>query len=551
MFLLAFLCLFIAACLWLIGTRSWKAEFQPVSWREFLAAICGASAFLYFVYNCAISYKTVHAGSAVFLVLMIPVLVLGGSSRKYWKLLFVLSMMLVFSAFRILCIGSMDGNVTELCALLLVFVLAAVCCEIPLKREFMSRYFFTSVWRAVPRGLRNFQFVFHLPQFNLFSRVGCAAVLVPMFLVFVFGSFFVLANPAIQEWFKSVFEWLDQILWRIDDVIRWLMEQHLWRQVVVFLIAFCGLCGLLAPRVWSKAPPRPQYSGLILKPEEKPVTPAHIAMYWNSLFALIILFAVDLTFEFYSLLTWKPPVGFDYGTYCHEGAFWLTMALGLATLVLAGIFRQNVCGHEKVNSLKRLAFLWIAENALLAVTIYIRLGIYVHRSGLTSLRVVGFFGTTAVAVGIVWMALKLKKDRPAGWLLSRYTWTVAALIWLYSVMPVDFIVWKYNVAAFQAGNKAVLVHVADQPISLEGLIPLFDLLESDDTIARSGVAAVLLEHEPKGGTPQDWRNRFLAQERVRMLFDDPKNQKFLEETKQELLQNAEEEMRKYGERHYR
>ncbi len=548
MFWVAFFCLFMASCVWLVGTRSWKAEFQPVAWREFLAAIGGAAAFLIFVYNCEITYETVHAGSAVFLALMIPVFLLGGSSRKNWKLLLALSLMLAFSAFRILCIGSVDGSVTELCALFLIFVLAAVCCETPMKREVLPRYFFTSVWHAVPRGLRNFQFALHLPQFNLFSRVGCAAVLVPIFLVFVFGSLFVLANPAIQEWLKGIEEWLDQILLHFDEVIRWLFKLRFWRQVVVFIFAFCGLCGLLAPRIWAPTPSRSQFAELELRPEEKPVTPTHIAMYWNSLFALIILFAVDLTFDFYSLLTWKPPVGFDYGTYCHEGAFWLTMALGLATLVLAGIFRQKVCSHEKVNSLKRLAFIWIAENALLALTIYVRLGIYVQRSGLTCLRVVGFFGTTAVAVGIVWMALKLRKDRPAGWLLGRYTWTVAALIWLYSVMPVDFIVWKYNMAAFQAGNNAVLVHVADQFISGEGLVPLFDLLQSENPIVRNGAAARIGMQQPKKNSG-DWRNHFLLERRLRKLYEDPKNQKLLEEFRGS--REAVNKMREYGEQEYR
>ncbi|MGN1273535.1 MAG: DUF4153 domain-containing protein [Thermoguttaceae bacterium] len=228
--------------------------------------------------------------------------------------------------------------------------------------------------------------------------------------------------------------------------------------------------------------------------------------------------------------------------------FWLTMALGLATLVLAGIFRQKVCAHEKVNSLKRLAFLWIVENVLLAVTIYIRLGIYVQQTGLTRLRVVGFFGTTAVAVGIVWMALKLKKDRPAGWLISRYAWTVAVLIWLYSVFPVDFLVWKYNVAEFQAGNKAVLVHVADQRISAEGLIPLFDLLQTEDPVVQKGAAFVIWNRRPRGEYV-DWRSSFLAEERLRMMFKDPKTQKLLEEARHNPY--AADELKIYGERYYR
>lgn len=542
---LASMFMFGLECLSLWGSRSWRSEFQPTSWREFIAAVCGASAFLYFMYN---SPDHPHAGVAVFLTLMFPLFVLGGSSRKNWRLLIALGVMLIFSAFRILCTGCSDGILTVCCALFLVFILAAVCSETPVKHEIFPRFFFSSLWHAIPRALRNFQFVFHLPQFNLFSRVGCAAVLVPMFLVLVFGTIFAFANPAILEWLRSICDWLDYIILHLDKFIEWLLKQDIWCQLFVFLLAFCGLCGFLAPRVWSQVQPRTPYPGLNLRTEESPVTPAHIAMYWNSLFALIILFAVELTYEFSSFLTWEPPAGFDYGTYCHEGAFWLTMALGLATLVLAGIFRQKVCAHEKVNSLKRLAFLWIVENVLLAVTIYIRLGIYVQQTGLTRLRVVGFFGTTAVAVGIVWMALKLKKDRPAGWLISRYAWTVAVLIWLYSVFPVDFLVWKYNVAEFQAGNKSVLVHVADQRISAEGLIPLFDLLQTEDPVVQKGAAFVIWNRRPRGEYV-DWRSIFLAEERLRMMFKDPKTQKLLEEARHNPY--AADELKIYGERYYR
>jgi len=542
-----FFLLLLAAVLCLMGTRAWHSEFQPVSWREFAAAVGGGLAFLYFVYQEWSFWTPVHAGTAVFLLLLIPLFVLGGSSRKFWKLQLLLGFMLCVSALRLFQIGSVGSELTSICAFGLVFFLAAACGETPMTYGTLSRFFFSSLWRAAPRGLQNFQFVLHVPQFNLFSRMGCAAILAPAFLVLVFGAIFANANPAILEWFQALGRFIDQIFLNFGEFLDRFLKFRFVDQLFVFLCVFCGLCGFLAPRIWSEVPQKPQFAGLEIRPEEKPVTLAHIAIYWNSLFALVLLFAVELTYEFSTLLTWNPPAGFDFGTYCHEGAFWLTMALGLATLVLAAIFRPKVCRHERVNALKRLAFLWIVENALLAVMIYIRLATYVQQTGLTSLRVIGFFGTTAVTMGIVLMALKLQKDRPAGWLLAGYTWTVVVLVWLYATLPVDWLVWKYNVAAIQTGNKAPLVHLAEQAISDEGVIPLFTLLKSKDPIIRNGVAVVILKHPPKE-PPHDWRLYSCVDHRLRKLYRKPENQKILNACQKE---NAMKSLKMYGERHYR
>lgn len=519
-YIIAFLILFMAACVLLIGTRSWKAELQPAkSWREFLAAFAGALALLFFVHNCEVAQGTANAGSAVFLALMIPVFLLGGSTRENRKIQIVLSLMLAFSAWRVLCIGCHGASVTGICALLLVFVLAAVCCGTPMNREVLSRYFFTSFWNALPRGLQNFQFALHLPQFNLFTRVGCAAVLVPVFLVLVFGAIFTFANPAIVEWFKSIWEWLLSF----NEILRWLAEQHIWRQLFVFIFAFCGLCGFLAPRVWTLV--TSSQSELVSQPDEESVTTAHFAMYWNSLIGLIIVFALDLAYEFSALMTGKIQAGFDYGWYFDVGA------LAIAPLVFGGIFSQKVCGHEKINLLKRLAFVWIAENVLLALTVYIRLGIYVHHCGLTSLRIIAFLGTTALVVGIVWMVLKLQKDQSSAWLLNRYAWTIAVFVWFYSVLPVDLIVWKYNLMVFQP--KDVVAQITDQNISQEGLFPLFPLLQSEDASVRDGVAAVISKQRAEfmknysDEKPRDWRNRFLLERKLQKLYQ--KNQAILDE----------------------
>ena len=77
--------------------------------------------------------------------------------------------------------------------------------------------------------------------------------------------------------------------------------------------------------------------------------------YRNTLYAVVGLFAVYLVFEFQTLWFREFPKGFYYAGYAHQGAAWLTIALGLATLLLSVIFRGCVLTDDRLGSLKRTA----------------------------------------------------------------------------------------------------------------------------------------------------------------------------------------------------
>src|SRR5207244_2219651 len=91
------------------------------------------------------------------------------------------------------------------------------------------------------------------------------------------------------------------------------------------------------------------------------------ATFRNTLVAVIVLFAAYLGFEFKTLWFRVFPKGFYYSGYAHEGAAWLTAALALATIVLSVIFRTAVLRDAGLPRLKKLAWIWSAENLLLAV----------------------------------------------------------------------------------------------------------------------------------------------------------------------------------------
>jgi len=216
----------------------------------------------------------------------------------------------------------------------------------------------------------------------------------------------------------------------------------------------------------------------------------------NTLVTVIALFAVYLAFEFKTLWFREFPEGFYYAGYAHQGAAWLTVALALATVVLSLVFRGSILNDHRLKFLRRLAWIWSAESFVLAIAVYNRLSIYVGFNGLTRMRIVGYFGMTAVVIGFVLVLIKIANNHSFIWLIRRQLWTVAFAIYAYSLTPVDTIAVRYNVRRVLDGDPAPAVQISVQPINAEGLVQLKPLLDAPDETIREGVRALLAErHE--------------------------------------------------------
>lgn len=209
---------------------------------------------------------------------------------------------------------------------------------------------------------------------------------------------------------------------------------------------------------------------------------------------MILVYAVYLTFEFYTLWFRAFPKGFYYSGYAHEGAVWLTIGLALATSILSLIFRGRILRDRRVGQLQRFASAWSLENLLLAASVYNRLLIYVRFNGLTSMRFVGFYGVTSVVVGFLFVLLKINKRRDFAWLLQRHLWTVSLAIYLYAITPVDALTTRYNVSRVLAGDLPPCVQLTEHFLSTEGLLALDPLLDSSNATIKTGIAALLATH---------------------------------------------------------
>ena len=335
---------------------------------------------------------------------------------------------------------------------------------------------------AGARGLNHYGRSAH-SDLRPLKHSSAMSVMMPLAAFGLFGSLFVLANPDLVASFSHRLQWWLTLI--NDWLIHFsLLEVTFWVATAWFVV------GLLRP-----TPAEPVEETLEPSATTTSAPAPLFSAYRNTLVTVIGLFAAYLVFEIQSLWFREFPKGFHYSGYAHEGAAWLTFALGLATVMLSLIFRGDVLRDARLPKLKRLAWIWSVLNLLLAAAVYHRLCIYVGFNGMTRMRMVGFYGMTAVVAGFGLAVWKITRQRDFVWLFRMDLWALAAAIFLYALTPVDLLVMQYNVAIILAGDPAPSVQISVHPIDAEGLRELRPLMDCRDETIREGVKALLARSE--------------------------------------------------------
>lgn len=316
------------------------------------------------------------------------------------------------------------------------------------------------------------------------SQIAWLSILLPLAALIVFGFIFILANPDLME---SVWSGAERML---SNLTEWLAHASFREQAFCFATLWIG-AGLMRPASGEltsevASPFQPVRQELSAP---SPLYPA----FRNTLFVVIVLFAVYLVFEFQSLWFRVFPTGFHYSGYAHRGAAWLTIALALATAMLSGIFQGKLLNDPRLPLLKRLSWIWSAQNFVLAVAAVHRLYIYIGFNGLTRMRIVGIFGIATVVAGLIFVLWKIAYRKDFTWLVRRQLWALAIATYIYAITPIDAIWVQYNVRRILAGDPAPSVELSVHPIGPEGFLFLKPLLQCDDPIIREGIRAMLAE----------------------------------------------------------
>ena len=254
--------------------------------------------------------------------------------------------------------------------------------------------------------------------------------ILPLGLSLVFVILFAGANPILIHW-------LNLINWNWFFDLFTLERTLLWALVII-------LC-------WPLLQPKFRLKQKSMQEEDFKDIKALIHFLFSResiLYSLILfnlLFAVQTSMDLVYLWGGTAlPDGMSYAEYAHRGAYPL-----IATALLAGAFvllaLRPGSETEGMRSIRYLVYCWIGQNVFLVISSIWRTALYIEEYSLTYLRLAALVWMGLVALGLVWLVLRIVWTRSNIWLININGITLLTVLMICTFINLGSVIAQFNV----------------------------------------------------------------------------------------------------------
>jgi len=270
--------------------------------------------------------------------------------------------------------------------------------------------------------------------------------LVPLIIVTVFYVFYYVAN----EQFAAVSDRMWSAVWSfiaLDVSFARLMfffwgvlftGALLWRSVLKGMVEADAQKSFDLERSRKKQGNwKPLFSMNGLKAEKR------TALLSFGLLNLLIL-AVNFTDISHVWLFFQPRSASELKNYVHEGTYLLILTILMAMGLIFYFFRKNLNFYPQNKTLKILAYIWLVQNAFMALSVGMRNLHYVSNYALAYKRIGVMLFLALTLYGIWTMYRKIAEKRTAYFILQRNAWAMYLVLTLCCAIDWDIFITKYN-----------------------------------------------------------------------------------------------------------
>lgn len=134
----------------------------------------------------------------------------------------------------------------------------------------------------------------------------------------------------------------------------------------------------------------------------------------------------------------------DFSGDVHHGVNLLIFSILLSIFIMVYYFRKNQNFYSKNQLLKKLAYFWILQNAILIVSVVIRNMHYIQYHGLTQKRIGVFVFLLIVLIGLVSLVLKIRDKKSFFYLAKFNSWSLYGVLILLACFNWDRIIFNHN-----------------------------------------------------------------------------------------------------------
>lgn len=178
----------------------------------------------------------------------------------------------------------------------------------------------------------------------------------------------------------------------------------------------------------------------------------------TALNVLILLFLItDITY----LLTSTDLRASSFSSQVHSGIYALIASIVIAIIIILYFFRGNLNFYTKNKSLKRVAYIWIALNAILVANIVIKDFQYIYYFGLTYKRIGVLIYLLLTIIGLVTTSIKVKNIKNFWYLFRINTITAFAILVVSCTINWDSYITIYNLNYAKSMDFKYLINLSN------------------------------------------------------------------------------------------
>ncbi|HAS44680.1 MAG TPA: hypothetical protein DCS93_29650 [Microscillaceae bacterium] len=286
-------------------------------------------------------------------------------------------------------------------------------------------------------------------------------VAIPLVIFLAFFAIFQIANPVFHQMttqgIQAFGQWLGQFSFYISPTWIFFMLMGLWvsafalfnwRKDDVLLLEQVKRTQLIR----KKRMPKDRlldFHMVSLKNEYR----AGIITFAMVNALLLVVNSIDINF------LW---INFDYGRagnltkLVHQGTYLLIFSILLAMGIILYFFRQNLNFYPQNRWLKRLAYVWIVQNAILVISVGLRTWYYIDATGLAYKRIGVLIYLGLTLFGLFTMYRKIDRRKTTFYLWKTNSWAVYTMMILMTFVNWDRLIVSYNFNYNQHTGEFVL-----------------------------------------------------------------------------------------------
>lgn len=316
------------------------------------------------------------------------------------------------------------------------------------------------------------------PFLNFFFKFFKLGI-IPLLLVFLFFIIYKNANPKFEELTQSFTQFVIKLFANFSF-------GHF-----IFLVFGFSFITLALKNKHIKLSPFVQEGNDLMRSKRK--IKLHPSASKSSLLAdllaehkigLLVLSALNLLLLVVNIIDiqwiwfgFEVPLDFNLKQFVHEGTYLLIVSILISIGIVLYFFRGSLNFFPKNKSLIILGKLWVIQNTVLTISVFMRNYHYIDYHGLAGKRIGVIIFLTMVAFGLVTLFIKVNKQKTTAFLLRINGWFILFTLVLMSCLHWDRVIVTHNLKHDNPGEIDVDYYLQLSPTVYPILFKNLDLVE--------------------------------------------------------------------------